>query len=554
MFVGTGISVPRRARAAQGAEHIQNYDTMSVDPENYVNKSVLILGYGNSAFETAKVLTDNAAHVWVVGKRRLRLAVETLYEGDVHASANELIDSYHLKSLDAIGEHQFHVYPSVVKDGEFLKLMSPSFVMKFIALQRYRQKQLKKKTHKTGAEGAFAEDFVKNHPEIGRKYLELRAGHDDSDGEGWSTDLWRSHILIACHGFMFNDTIFTGTPVCLSDPAECPRPDDKDPTKVQIYFLGGRVSSEPLPHPGSTSYMTSRDEDVKSMHYPDRAYPVMSELFESVWHPSMFYIGALMHANDWRNSSGGFIHGYRHLIAGLHSHLEMTRHSVPWPSKAVASTAEGMTEALVIRASNAASIFSMHRHVFDVIAVGANGTEGKLFTGVPVGAIAKIVPKKSVYLTMTFGRPSIHSDEETKERVKAAQVKALEDREEVTKINMKLGAMEDEKKPIPPELERKANAMNIAYGYQEHMTKMLSDHNPFHKDRLVQDPLEAQRGHALHPIIELHCQDLTFTYHLLESSDHDYSSIARHVIPLQNQVAQGLRACAMNTWLPDVKG
>ncbi len=46
---------------------------------------------------------------------------------------------------------------------------------------------------------------------------------------------------------------------------------------------------------------------------------------------------------------------------------------------------------------------------------------------------------------------------------------------------MKLGAMEDEKKPIPPELERKANAMNIAYGYQEHMTKMLSDHNPFHK-------------------------------------------------------------------------
>ena len=86
---------------------------MSTDPQDYLNQSVLILGNGNSAFETANALTDTAAQVWVVGKRRVRsplvacarpdacvlcrLAAESFYEGDIQASVNKLVDSYHLK-------------------------------------------------------------------------------------------------------------------------------------------------------------------------------------------------------------------------------------------------------------------------------------------------------------------------------------------------------------------------------------------------------------------------------------------------------------------------
>ena len=86
---------------------------MSTDPQDYLNQSVLILGNGNSAFETANALTDTVAQVWVVGKRRVRsvfvacartdacllcrLAAESFYEGDIQASVNKLVDSYHLK-------------------------------------------------------------------------------------------------------------------------------------------------------------------------------------------------------------------------------------------------------------------------------------------------------------------------------------------------------------------------------------------------------------------------------------------------------------------------
>ena len=85
---------------------------MSIDPQDYLNQSVLILGNGNSAFETAQALEDTAAQVWVVGKRRVRsvfvacartelaccrLASESFYEGDIQASVNKLVDSYHLK-------------------------------------------------------------------------------------------------------------------------------------------------------------------------------------------------------------------------------------------------------------------------------------------------------------------------------------------------------------------------------------------------------------------------------------------------------------------------
>ena len=70
---------------------------------------------------------------------------------------------------------------------------------------RYRKKLQNKGEYKQGTEGKAAEEFIKTHPEIGRKcvcslhgipshcgrfrYLELRAGFDDNDGHGWSTDL-----------------------------------------------------------------------------------------------------------------------------------------------------------------------------------------------------------------------------------------------------------------------------------------------------------------------------------------------------------------------------
>ena len=43
----------------------------------------------------------------IVGVAGIRLAMETRYSGDIQAAVNGLLDSYQLKSLDALTEHVF---------------------------------------------------------------------------------------------------------------------------------------------------------------------------------------------------------------------------------------------------------------------------------------------------------------------------------------------------------------------------------------------------------------------------------------------------------------
>ena len=43
-------------------------------------------------------------------------------------------------------------------------------------------------------------------------------------------------------------------------------------------------------------------------------YPEVSPAFESSDNANLYFIGALMHSRDYRNGSGGFIHGFRYLI------------------------------------------------------------------------------------------------------------------------------------------------------------------------------------------------------------------------------------------------
>lgn len=72
--------------------------------EPYEGKSVLILGHGNSAFETAQHINSatNSIHLW--GRSRVRLAWSTHYVGDLRAINNGLLDTYQLKSLDGLYE------------------------------------------------------------------------------------------------------------------------------------------------------------------------------------------------------------------------------------------------------------------------------------------------------------------------------------------------------------------------------------------------------------------------------------------------------------------
>ncbi|GAA1644134.1 NAD(P)-binding domain-containing protein [Actinoplanes couchii] len=101
VVVATGVSqlyVP----PIEGAELCERYDTVSVDPADFENQRVLIVGKGNSAFETADALVETAATIHVAGPHSIRLAWQTHYVGHLRAVNNNFLDTYQLKSQNAV--------------------------------------------------------------------------------------------------------------------------------------------------------------------------------------------------------------------------------------------------------------------------------------------------------------------------------------------------------------------------------------------------------------------------------------------------------------------
>ncbi len=86
----------------EGIELGENYTEMSVDPAEYKNQRVLIIGKGNSAFESAENLIATAAVIHVVGPRPLKFAWKTHFVGHLRAVNNNLLDTYLLKSQNGV--------------------------------------------------------------------------------------------------------------------------------------------------------------------------------------------------------------------------------------------------------------------------------------------------------------------------------------------------------------------------------------------------------------------------------------------------------------------
>jgi thioredoxin reductase len=101
VVVATGVSLPN-VPDLPGIELAERYDSFDPDPASFTDQRVLIIGRGNSAFETADSLMENAAVIHVVGSGSLPLAWRTHYVGHLRAVNNNFLDSYQLKSQNAL--------------------------------------------------------------------------------------------------------------------------------------------------------------------------------------------------------------------------------------------------------------------------------------------------------------------------------------------------------------------------------------------------------------------------------------------------------------------
>jgi thioredoxin reductase len=101
LIMATGVSKPYLP-PIPGIELAENYSDVSVDPEDFQNQRVLIIGKGNSGFETADRLAATTAAIHVVSPTSISMAWKTRYVGNLRAVNNSILDTYQLKSQNVI--------------------------------------------------------------------------------------------------------------------------------------------------------------------------------------------------------------------------------------------------------------------------------------------------------------------------------------------------------------------------------------------------------------------------------------------------------------------
>ncbi|WP_329071415.1 NAD(P)-binding domain-containing protein [Amycolatopsis sp. NBC_01480] len=101
LVMATGVS-KAHIPDVPGMELVDQYADFDTDPAQFTNQRVLVLGKGNSAFETADSLNAYAAVLHVSGPRPVKLAWRTHFVGHLRAFNAGVLDMYQLKLQHAI--------------------------------------------------------------------------------------------------------------------------------------------------------------------------------------------------------------------------------------------------------------------------------------------------------------------------------------------------------------------------------------------------------------------------------------------------------------------
>lgn len=101
LIVATGVSRPF-VPPIPGIEMTESYFDVSVDAEDFADQRVLVIGKGNSGFETAERLIATTALIHILSPNPIHMAWRTHFPGHLRAVNNNLLDTYQLKTQNAV--------------------------------------------------------------------------------------------------------------------------------------------------------------------------------------------------------------------------------------------------------------------------------------------------------------------------------------------------------------------------------------------------------------------------------------------------------------------
>ena len=101
LIVATGVS-RYYSPDIPGIELCDQYVDHSIDLDDYTNKRVLVIGKGNSAFETADHLIGVASAIHICSPNSVKFAWAKHFVGNLRAVNNNFLDTYQLKSQNTV--------------------------------------------------------------------------------------------------------------------------------------------------------------------------------------------------------------------------------------------------------------------------------------------------------------------------------------------------------------------------------------------------------------------------------------------------------------------
>ncbi|PAA76859.1 hypothetical protein BOX15_Mlig025914g2, partial [Macrostomum lignano] len=268
-----------------GHEYTVGYDSVSLNRSDFDGKRLLIIGKGNSGFETAQHVYGQTRLTHLVGRQPVRFAWSTHYVGDLRAVNNELLDTYQLKSLDGLFE-----FDSV--------------------------------------------NIIKN------ARGELCLVNDDEEKLKSPDSTWDTDSRQYCYDLAVRATGFVW--------------DSRPTAKLNV-----------------TSVFRGK-------------YPRVGNNFESVDAPGIYFAGAGVHSLDFRQSAGGFVHGFRYTARALQRLLRVKHQGERWPAALVDRPLVGLLDALVRRINEGSGTYQMLSFLGDIVLLNRDRTAFTLLEEVPV--------------------------------------------------------------------------------------------------------------------------------------------------------------------------
>jgi thioredoxin reductase len=278
LIIATGLGIPNKKGIIDKskrpvkhyAEFEKNFFANKENLKQFENKTLAIIGNGNSAYELGNILTPVCSSIAIICKKHKPMAMSTHYAGDLRSIYLPFIDTFTLKSLNAIDQSS-----TIAIAGLTITQETPD--------SRYILSTM----CGTGCN--------LQHPYLSDTF------------EGFDN-------VILCTGWKFDTSIF-----------------DLD---LKLTING--------------------------------KYPHITGKYESVNNEGLFFIGALMHSHDYKQSSGGFIHGFRYLIKyffNIHykSNISIKTFQKASPTKLVSH--------IVDRLNTASSLYQMYSNMVDIFII-----------------------------------------------------------------------------------------------------------------------------------------------------------------------------------------